>query len=211
MTLPFTAPEFFRLFARYNLAVWPAQIALIGLAIAVLALVFARPLRSVRAIPALLALLWAWSGVAYHLAFFSEINPAAPLFGALFLAGAAAFAWEGVVRARLRFECTWNARCATGIALVAYALIVYPLLASQQGRGYPAMATFGLPCPTTLFTFGVLAFLRPPYRPYVFVAPLLWAAVGTLGALLFGIHEDLGLAAAGLAGALFALYPARRA
>jgi len=123
MTLPFTAPEFFRLFARYNLAVWPAQIALIGLAIAVLALVFARPLRSVRAIPALLALLWAWSGV----------------------------------------------------------------------------------------TFGVLAFLRPPYRPYVFVAPLLWAAVGTLGALLFGIHEDLGLAAAGLAGALFALYPARRA
>jgi hypothetical protein len=202
MTLPFTAQEFFRVFARYNQAVWPAQIALYGLAVAVVALVWQR---SARAVAVLLALLWAWTAIAYHLVFFSQINPAAPLFAALFLAGAAAFLWEGLVLGRLRFACAPNGRCALGVALVAYALLAYPLLAAQQGRGYPLSATFGLPCPTTIFTLGVLAFLQPPYRAYAFVPPLLWAMTGTYAALAFGVYEDLGLAAAGVAGAYLAL------
>jgi hypothetical protein len=202
MTLPFTVQEFVKLFGRYNQAVWPAQVALNGLAIAVVAFTLQR---SARAVSALLALLWVWTAVAYHLAFFSEINPAAPLFAALFLAGAAAFLWEGLLLGRLKFACAPGPRTTLGVALVAYALILYPLLASLQGRGYPLTATFGLPCPTMIFTFGVLAFLQPPYRAYVFVPPLLWAAIGTYAALAFGIYEDLGLAAAGVAGAFLAL------
>ena len=201
MTLPFTAPEFLKLFARYNQAVWPAQVLLNGLAVAVAALVWQR---SARAVSVLLAVLWTWTALAYHLAFFSEINPAAPLFAALFLAGAAAFLLEGLVLGRLKFACVSGPRCALGVALVAYALVVYPLLAALQGRGYPWTATFGLPCPTTLFTFGVLAFLQPPYRAYLFLPPLLWAVIGTYAALAFPIYEDLGLAAAGVAGVFLA-------
>src|SRR5690606_31807492 len=58
--------------------------------------------------------------------------------------------------------------------------------------------TFGLPCPTTLFTVGLLAFLARPYPAYVLAVPLLWSAVGTSAAFGLGMYEDLGLIAAGL-------------
>jgi len=45
-----------------------------------------------RAIGWLLAAFWAWMAVAYHFAYFTRINPAAWLFGALFLVEAALFA-----------------------------------------------------------------------------------------------------------------------
>ena len=202
MIPPFTPQQFLEVFVRYNEAVWPAQLALNGVALAVLALLFAPP---GRAIAALLAVLWAWTGIAYHFLFFREINAAATLFGALFLAGAGVFAWEGVVRNRLTFAWSAGLRGAAGLALALYALAVYPLVALNLGRAYPAMPTFGAPCPTTIFTLGVLAFLRPPCRAHVFIAPLLWAVVGSQVAFFFGIYEDLGLVAAGAAAAVFAL------
>ncbi len=39
MNLPFDSPQFFAVFARYNLAVWPAQVVLNGLAIALVMVV----------------------------------------------------------------------------------------------------------------------------------------------------------------------------
>ena len=67
MIPPFTPQQFIEVFVRYNEAVWPAQLALNGVALAVLALLFAPP---GRAIAALLAVLWAWTGIAYHFLFF---------------------------------------------------------------------------------------------------------------------------------------------
>src|SRR5690606_7702918 len=82
--------------------------------------------------------------------------------------------------------------------LVAYALLGYPLLGAALGHRFPAAPTFGLPCPTTLFTVGLLAFLARPYPAYVLAVPLLWSAVGTSAAFGLGMYEDLGLIAAGL-------------
>lgn len=200
MSLPFTRTEFFEVFVRYNEGVWPAQIVLYALAIAALGLVFARRGQSGRLIAAILALLWLWMGAVYHLAYFRPINPAAGLFGGVFLLGAAAFAWEGVVRGRLRFDPRIRAQSGIALALLAYALVVYPLLARLLGHGYPAMPTFGLPCPTTIFTLGMLALLRPPYPGYVLAVPVLWTLVGVQGALLLGVYEDFGLIFAGAAG-----------
>lgn len=200
MSLPFTRMEFFEVFVRYNEGVWPAQIVLYALAVAALGLVFARRGQSGRLIAAILALLWLWMGAVYHLAYFRPINPAAGLFGGVFLLGAAAFAWEGVVRGRLRFDPCIRAQSGIALALLAYGLVVYPLLARLLGHGYPAMPTFGLPCPTTIFTLGMLALLRPPYPGYVLAVPVLWTLVGVQGALLLGVYEDFGLIFAGAAG-----------
>ena len=49
----------------------------------------------------LLAFLWAWMALAYHLAYFADINPAAPLLAAVFLAQGAALLWNGAARGRL--------------------------------------------------------------------------------------------------------------
>ena len=124
-------------------------------------------------------------------------------FAGVSFAGAFVFAWHGVVRRDLRFGWTGRARGTTGLLLVGFALIAYPLWSSFAGHRYPAMPTFGLPCPTTIFTIGMLAFLVPPYPRSPLVVPILWCAVGAQAAIFLGVPQDLGLVAAGIVGVGF--------
>ncbi len=205
MDLPFSAAQFFEVFARYNRGVWPLQVALAAAALACIALLYAPRERASRAISLLLALLWAWMAIAYHFVYFTAINPAAWLFGALFLAAAASFAWFGALRDTLEFAPPRGARGAVGALLVAFALVVYPLIGHLLGHRYPAAPTFGLPCPTTIFTLGVLLFAKPIVRWTVYAIPLVWALIGSNAAFRLGVREDLGLLAAGIAFAMLAL------
>ena len=200
MNLPFTQPQFFEVLRSYNEDVMPLQIGLFLLGLsAFVALVVRRP-DSDRVISAILAGLWAWMGIVYQLMYLREINPAATVFGAVFLGAAAIFAWTGVVRHRLVFDCESRARRITGHALIAYALVGYPLLSAMLGREFPQTPTFGLPCPTTIFTLGMLAFLSAPFPRYVLAIPIAWSLIGAQAALLLGVYEDLGLLLAALTG-----------
>jgi hypothetical protein len=84
--------------------------------------------------------------------------------------------------------------------LVAYALVLYPVWSWFAGHRYPDTPTFGLPCPTTIFTVGVLAFLTTPYPRSPFVVPILWCTVGAQAAILLGVPQDFGLIVAGIVG-----------
>src|SRR5689334_6714460 len=152
MILPFTPEQFFAVFRAYNEAMWPAQVFLLALALVAIGLIAVPQVWSGIAVSAILAFLWAWLGLAYHLAFFASINPLAYVFAAGSVAGALVFLWQGVVRRRLEFRFTHTARTFAGISLVLFALIAYPAWSVWAGHRYPAMPTFGLPCPTTLFT-----------------------------------------------------------
>lgn len=202
MALPFTIDQFFGVFAAYNDAVWPAQLFLLGLAGLALVLVAFPRTWSGRAVSSILAFLWAWLALAYHLAFFASINPLAYLFAALSAAGALLFVWQGVARPNLRFQLARSARVAVGVALVVFALFIYPAWSVYSGHGYPAMPTFGLPCPTTLFTMGLLTFLVPPYPRSTLVVPVLWCLVGAQAAFVLGVWPDLGLLVAAAVGAV---------
>ncbi len=204
MSLPFTAQQFFGVFAAYNEAVWPAPVVLNLLAAIAVALAAAR--RADAAVAAILAVLWAWSGAVYHGIYFREINPPAWLFAALFGAGALVLAVDGL-RGRLRFAFAGTPRHALGAALIVYALLVYPLLAGLFGHGYPAAPTFGVPCPTTTFTLGMLALLREPYPRRVLAVPVLWALAASPAAIALGVLEDAGMFAAGLLGLWMMLAP----
>jgi hypothetical protein len=203
MGLPFTEDQFFAVFRDYNEAVWPAPVVLAVLALVAVALALRPRPWSGAVVSAILALLWGWAAIAYHLAFFARVNPLAPAFAALSAAGAVVFLWLGVVRRRLRFRPLRGWRTAVGLALVAYALVAYPTLSAAAGHPYPAMPTFGLPCPTTLFTVGILGLLEPPYPWLVFLVPVLWSLVGAQAAFLLGVPQDLALlVAAGVGGVL---------
>jgi hypothetical protein len=208
MQLPFTPGEFFQVFREYNDTVWPAQLLLVVLALA--AVLFAlRPLRrSGEMIATVLAILWSWLALAYHLAFFASINPLAYVFSALSLAGAFVFLWEGLYRKKVQFRWTGDLRSIVGIALVGFSLVIYPAWSWSVGHAYPAMPTFGLPCPTTIFTIGMLAFLLPPYPRSLFIVPILWCLIGAQAAFLLGVTEDLSLIVAGVVGLLL-LIPAK--
>jgi len=204
MVLPFTAEQFFDVFRAYNAALWPAQMFLLALAgMAVVLAIWPRAWSGV-GVSAILALLWGWMGLAYHLAFFTAISPPAYAFAVVFVTGALIFLWQGVVQRRLEFRWQSGARGLTGLVFVVYALVVYPLWSHFAGKPYLDTPTFGLPCPTTIFTMGLLAGLVRPYPRSVFVVPILWSLVGVQAALLLSVPQDLGLAVVAVAGLVLA-------
>lgn len=209
MQLPFTNEQFFGVFRLYNSTVWPAQVFLVLLAVLAIVFIALRRPWSGAAVSAVLALLWVWLGAAYHLAFFARINPVAYGFGALSIAGGLLFAWHGVICRRFEFAFDRSFRTALGIALLAFALVVYPVWSTLAGHGYPELPTFGLPCPTTIFTIGVLALASGARLRAVLAVPILWSLVGGQAAFLLDVKPDLGLLVAGVAAVGLFIWPAR--
>src|SRR6266508_3332576 len=196
MTLPFSPRDFLELFGRYNVAVWPAQLLLYGIAALIVILVMQqeRP----RLVLVLLAILWLWSGVAYHVVFFSAINPVAPFFGIAFVAQGVVLLWAARRPADAVAAPRRPPAVHAGKALVAYALIGYPLLGYLAGHRYPETPTFGTPCPTVIFTLGVLLWTRRELSWWIVAIPLAWTIIATSAAVQLSVLQDYGLAIAGL-------------
>jgi Family of unknown function (DUF6064) len=209
MQLPFTAEQFFSVFRLYNSTVWPVQVFLVLLAVlAVIFIALRRPWSGV-AVSAILALLWVWLGAVYHAAFFARINPVAYGFGALSIVGGLLFAWHGVIHRRIEFAFGRSVRTALGIVLIAFALVAYPVWSTLAGHGYPELPTFGLPCPTTIFTIGVLALASGTNLRAVLAVPILWSLVGSQAAFLMDVKPDLGLLVAGVSAVGLFIWPVR--
>jgi hypothetical protein len=188
MTLPFTAEEFFDVVAAYNEALWPAAAALWLLSLAVVFRLLARGSGTDRQVSAVLAAHWASSAVAYHAAFFTRVNPAAWLFAGLFLTQAWLFVWFGIVHGRLQFSTGRSARHVLAALLVAYSF-AYPILNLALGLEYPRIPLYAVPCPTTIFTAGLLlAAERPPWS--LLVVPVVWSLIATSATVLFDVRAD---------------------
>ncbi len=85
MDTPIAVEQFFDVFEAYNTAIWPAQIIAYFLGIGAVALAFRENGLYGRVVSGILALFWIWRGIFYHVAYFSTINPAAMIFGAMFI------------------------------------------------------------------------------------------------------------------------------
>lgn len=201
--LPFTDHDFLDVFARYNAAIWPVQLGAYLLGIFVVWALWNRSILATRLAFWALAAMWVWTGLAYHLLFFSAINPAAWLFAALFVLQAALlFAASG----KLRFGSSSVVRAAFGWALIAFALVAYPALGLALGHAAEELPMFGVtPCPLVLFTFGVLLFACPQ-RWLLWIVPLLWSLIGGTAAFLLAVEQDWPLLASGPALMLLAAY-----
>jgi hypothetical protein len=199
--LPFSREEFFDLFAAYNGALWPAVVTLwLASVVAGVWVVSSRRSHD-RWISGLLALHWAWSAIAYHLVFFTRINPAAWLFAGIFLLQAALFFWSGVIRGRLSFAPPRTPWTPIGWFLVAYALL-YPAISAVEHGSVLRIPTFGLPCPTTILTTGLLL-LAAPHSRTLAIVPIVWSVIGGSAAFLLGVSADYALPVGGAVLAVF--------
>jgi hypothetical protein len=115
------------------------------------------------------------------------------LFAGLFIAQAILFAWWGPA---LEFSRRRSIGHTISWVLIAYALL-YPAVAWAGGLVYPRLPTFGVPCPTTILTAGLLLAADRPLPVVLSVIPIAWTVVGGSAAFLLGIPADLALLVAG--------------
>ena len=206
MQLPFTVDEFFNVFKSYNQSIFPLQIIFYIIAFTCIYFLFKKPKNINKIISAILSFFWLWIGIVYHLIFFTSINKAAYIFGVLFIIQGLLFALFGIFKGSISFNYQKNIPNKFGIIFILYALCFYPILGYLFGHEYPYSPTFGLPCPTTIFTFGVLLFVNKKISILLLIIPFLWSLIGFSAALNLSVYEDYGLLIAGVFGFVLLLF-----
>ena len=213
MNLPFSKEAFIEVFIRYNEAIWPIQIIFYMLVFLCLFFILKQPVTAVsnrfmvgRWSFLFIAVLWVWMGAVYHLGFFSKINPAAVIFGILFIVQGFLFAFYSTGKNEPSLRYRKEPAGILGIIFILYSLFIYPVIGVLAGHGYPASPLFGAaPCPTTIFTFGLMLLSVRKIPFWLLIVPFLWSIIGGSAAILLGIPEDFGLPVAGIAGSIFVL------
>jgi hypothetical protein len=193
--------QFFSMFGRANTALWPMLIVWYLAAIGAVALALWGRGPASRLITGFLTAYYVWVGIVFHAIYYRTLNPHALAYAALFVLGGLLFLRAGVLHTDLAFQPRWEPLPVLGGLFMLYALAIYPLLGMLAGHVFPAAPLFGLaPCPTTIFTFGLLLWSRPRVPVYVLVVPLVWAMIATRGALASGVLEDVVMPIAALGG-----------
>lgn len=207
--LMFAPRIYWRLFESINVAVWPAQLLLVGAALAWVGWFLRRGAEAApRASAVALALCWLFVAWAFLLQRYAPINWAADAFALGFVLqalGLLALVGGGPLQAHTQ---PW--RRATGLGLLLWALLGQPLLVLLSGRPWVQAEVFGLaPDPTAIGTLGWLLLLEGRARVLLrclWLVPLAWCGItaATLGTM--GEWQAL----APLVAALLALVAVRR-
>lgn len=201
MSLPFTVNEFMNVFKVYNQSIWPMQIAFYLLSFFILFFLKKNNKFSNKIVMGTLSFYWLWIGVFYHLINFTSINKMAYIFGGLFVIEGLILLYAGFIKDYISFSYNFDLYSTIGSVLIIYSMVIYPLIGYFLGHRYPFSPVFGVaPCPTTIFTFGILLFANKIKKSYIIWIPLIWSIIGTFAAVKLGIKEDYGLFIAGIIG-----------
>ena len=210
--MPFTQEEFFEVFAAYNAAIWPLPLLTYLLGAVAVGLTLARSRVATVMILIALALMWFVNGAAYHWSFFAEINPVARGFAILFALQGLLLQGTSFLSTTFRITAERDARTVVGLGLAAFAMLLYPALGWLAGHTYPAVPVFSVaPCPTTIFTIGLLLMGTWQVARWLLLIPAVWAVIGGSAAVLLDVPQDFGLIVALLISAGFTVAIARRA
>jgi hypothetical protein len=194
-----TLERFLNYASRYNQDLYPAQYLMLGLGLIAILMVFFRTERSSRFISAILAFFYGWIGLQFYMVYFKEFMPIPFVFAILFIVQALIFILEGTVRNRISFRFKADLYGLTGALLIFYSIFGYQALEYIIGRGYPEILAFGMfPCPTVIFSLGILLWTEKKFPPYILIFPIINALSGFIPAFMIGIIEDIGLIISGL-------------
>lgn len=172
---------------------------MLGLGLIAILMVFIRTKHSSRFISAILAFFYGWIGIQFYMVYFKEFMPFPFVFGILFVVQSLIFIFEGTIRNRISFQFKADLYGLMGALLVFYGIFGYQALEYLLGRGYPEILSFGMfPCPTVIFSLGILLWTGKKFPAYILVYPLIHAFSGYIPAFIIGIIEDIVLIISGL-------------
>ncbi|MCC5807057.1 MAG: hypothetical protein JJU00_12080 [Opitutales bacterium] len=179
--IPFTPEVYFRMIERTNEAQWPLQFfALAGGATVVVLILSGR----VRPALAVLSAAWFWSGGAFLIHRYADLNWAGVYFGwayfaqGVILLGLAVAPWTpGGDRMARALDPRW-----LGLAVATGGVLLWPGITALAGGGWARAEVVGLlPDPTAVATLGILLMALKGWRLWAAsVIPLLWCGVTAL-------------------------------
>ena len=208
--LLFSPRTYSRLYERYNVDAWPAQLIALVIGVALLVILLRRPSHAARIVAIALAGCWAFVAWAWHVAHYATINWAATYFAAAFALQALLLLWVGGLRSALSFDSTSSASRLVGIALVVWGVAGQPIMTALIGRGIAQADYFGTgPDSTVAATLGVLL-LATGRRWPLWPIPLAWCAVAGAFAAMMRLPSAFVMPLAALAAVITVLFDARR-
>lgn len=191
MKLPFTTAQFFEVIEKYNASMFPFQILILVLGIVCLFILHSGFSWKDRLIGSYLGFLWIWIGIAYHIVFFTIINKAALLFGGIFILQGLLIFLNTFKGDRLVFTFLFKTKDWLGYFLIMYGLVIYPVISYFVEGTFEKTIMMGLPCPSTIFTFGFFVLTTNRFPKYLLIIPSLWAVVGLSAAIIIGVFQDV--------------------
>lgn len=195
-----------RLFELHNRAFWPAHLATIAIGLAILFSSWPGSSRrtGLRLCFAALGVLWVSVAYAFFWRRYAAINWAA-IYVAPFFTVEGLLLVAFAVAGRFARPKRRSASVIAGWLLLAFGVIVYPLLAPLSGRPWTGAGVFGIaPDPTAVATLALLALTATRAGWPLGVVPALWcvvtgATLWTLGDVTFFVAPFAAAAAIGVA------------
>jgi hypothetical protein len=204
--MPFNTEQFIEIFIEYNTTVYPIQLLLLIIGIFTLILLISKINSKNLIIGLVIGFIWIWTGLAYHIYFFSRINKIAFVFGIIFIIQGLFFIFESIFKRRLKFEFEKSFKIFAGFFFIIFGLFIYPLICILRSNGLNEIISIGLPCPTTIYTLGILMLATKRFPKYLLIIPTIWAAIGFFAAINFGIYQDVMLLVSALVADICIIY-----
>ena len=199
-----TIEELLQVFERFNLAVWPLQIIAYILGLVALFFIIRKTKNAIRIASAILSFYWLWTGIVFCLIYWAPSYSYAYGFGILCTIQGLLFLIS-TLKPDLSDYSQTKLDSTVGFIFIIYAMAGYPALGYLMGHAYPKFLPFGLvPCPTTVFTFGLFLAINKKFPRYYLIVPCI-VAVMSLLAIYKGVYEDIGLFLTGLIGTFLLL------
>ena len=190
MKTPITTDQFFSVFEKYNHAIFPVQIVLFLLTILALIAIGSKIKQKDKVVAVILGVIWIWTGIVYHWAFFSHINILALGYGVVFILQGLFLIWEGVILYNLKFVFRMTVQAFLGYFFILYGLIIYPVIGYLIEPGFSRTISIGLPSPTIILTFGFMLLCDKKFSKYLLIIPSIWAVIGISTVMKLGVYQD---------------------
>jgi hypothetical protein len=188
--IPFSAAQFFSVIEEYNRHVFPSQIIFMLSSLICFMLIFSKYHHRSRIIGVYLGILWIWMGLVYHLAFFTRINPAAIVFGIGFILQGLLIIASAFKTNHVQYYHVNNPGSYMSIFIILFGIVLYPITGLFFSMSFESTIVLGLPCPTTIMTFGFFMLARENFPKYLLAIPTLWALIGLSASWHFGVYQD---------------------
>ena len=190
--LSFSLEEFLLVLESYNLDIWPLQIIAYVLILIILFVSLKPAKYSSKIILAVLSFFWLFNGIVFCFIYWAPSHIFGYIFGIFCTVQGLLFLYS-LIRSDIIIAPPNKTYLLIGMLFFLYSMIGYQLFGYYLDHIYPKFFPVGLvPCPTTIFTLGLLIIINTKI-PIKYIAIPLIISLGGLLAAYNGIYEDIGL------------------